>query len=1092
MDIRSWLKSLELEQYADAFEGNDLTFDDLSGLTADELRDDLGIASLGHRKKLLKAIEDLGGMSDEERRIVSDYPYLLSFPLRMMLEEKNCFQKLQLMKDVFLNLLKYVGLLTATEYFFSSMKNTEINSLFREKLYQPHFGHWNHFIREVLSILKDQGHRFMIPELPEYYERVQTGKKSRKYPLESRYTDDTGEVQTEKKSLTAIDGLINFRNRYIGHGVTLSQEQSRVVFETYYPLLLHLLTELEFCTRYPIFRYKEGRILRLMGAAAEPAEENGGGGKPSESIWIATPGGTRIPLLPFFVPPEQYMAEFSAGIQLFIYEQYTSRRILYFSPEQTQGEAAGEPVTLLDRMLEEKSRLPDTPASALTGTVLNGICGEISRATVRELEQEKKIIPGTYQKREENEAELDSFLKSERPLYFIAAEAGSGKTNLLTEVWRERAEQGQPCLLLRAGRIEEESIGDTLHRYFRLPEGDAPSEIAAFHEPGASPLLVLLDRVNEHRAPQKFLDSMGQFLERCPPGSVKPVVSWRINSPEDFPEPFPGLEDLIFSTNAEYAAAGGTVLQRSAGRLKPMNRKEIEGAWTNYGNHKQKIYKPLFSLADLEGKDRSFAAGLSNPLLLRMFLELYNGKPLSAKLRMVRIWPAWFENLKQRVPGSGEFLMSLTEEIFRRGETELDLDGLYDHPLLREIMRQLQIDSPYRRLLTLGVLSQYFRNGYLVVSFTLEAVYHYLLSRYLTDRLHIDAGEGFVKILGEKGSLPGIREAVGLALVDNVAAGGTLLAEYLSLPEAAPEAAALALAKALELGEPEAVVTGLAERNLVTASETLLLADYSLERNLLTDVRYRAFGALARIAETEGAPADLLFRILWRHNVVAHERGKYEEALEYAMKMEEALNGMKSSDETLRGRADNRLAVAYRKLMRSVDAETARGYGEKALYYAAEALSIMEGILPASNPELWQLYDNMEKVHEYRGEWKAAIDFGKKRIDAIEAALDGWNPLLASAYNNTAIVLREDGQEEASVSFSEHAMEIVSRSLDPNHIEMAYANWTLANTYDKFGKPEEAAASIRKTIAILRKLLPPDHPNLSMAEKTLAGFLEKL
>jgi tetratricopeptide (TPR) repeat protein len=133
----------------------------------------------------------------------------------------------------------------------------------------------------------------------------------------------------------------------------------------------------------------------------------------------------------------------------------------------------------------------------------------------------------------------------------------------------------------------------------------------------------------------------------------------------------------------------------------------------------------------------------------------------------------------------------------------------------------------------------------------------------------------------------------------------------------------------------------------------------------------------------------------------------------------------------------------------------------------------------------------MEKVHEYRSEWKEAITFGKKLIHAMEESLDRFHPSLAPAYNNTAIVLREDGQEEKSIAFSERAMDIVSRSLDPNHIEMAYANWTLANTYDKFAHPAEAVKAISKTLSILEKLLPEDHPNLGMAKKALEEFQAK-
>ena len=58
MDVGAWLRGLGLGPYEQAFRDNDVDADLLPTLTADDLRD-LGVASLGHRRRLLKAIEGL-------------------------------------------------------------------------------------------------------------------------------------------------------------------------------------------------------------------------------------------------------------------------------------------------------------------------------------------------------------------------------------------------------------------------------------------------------------------------------------------------------------------------------------------------------------------------------------------------------------------------------------------------------------------------------------------------------------------------------------------------------------------------------------------------------------------------------------------------------------------------------------------------------------------------------------------------------------------------------------------------------------------------------------------------------------------------
>jgi class 3 adenylate cyclase len=60
LDIDGWLRRIGLAQYAEIFRVNDIDLDLLGRLTNDDLKD-IGVASFGHRKKLLEAIAELGG-----------------------------------------------------------------------------------------------------------------------------------------------------------------------------------------------------------------------------------------------------------------------------------------------------------------------------------------------------------------------------------------------------------------------------------------------------------------------------------------------------------------------------------------------------------------------------------------------------------------------------------------------------------------------------------------------------------------------------------------------------------------------------------------------------------------------------------------------------------------------------------------------------------------------------------------------------------------------------------------------------------------------------------------------------------------------
>jgi hypothetical protein len=58
MDVVVWLRSLGLGKYEAAFRENEIDETVLPGLTAEDLKE-LGVAALGHRRKLLDAIAAL-------------------------------------------------------------------------------------------------------------------------------------------------------------------------------------------------------------------------------------------------------------------------------------------------------------------------------------------------------------------------------------------------------------------------------------------------------------------------------------------------------------------------------------------------------------------------------------------------------------------------------------------------------------------------------------------------------------------------------------------------------------------------------------------------------------------------------------------------------------------------------------------------------------------------------------------------------------------------------------------------------------------------------------------------------------------------
>ena len=71
--LSDWLRALDLQTYEPLFTSNDIHFELLNEITADDLRD-MGISSVGHRRTLLSAIEKLKEDSNPTSQLTESTP----------------------------------------------------------------------------------------------------------------------------------------------------------------------------------------------------------------------------------------------------------------------------------------------------------------------------------------------------------------------------------------------------------------------------------------------------------------------------------------------------------------------------------------------------------------------------------------------------------------------------------------------------------------------------------------------------------------------------------------------------------------------------------------------------------------------------------------------------------------------------------------------------------------------------------------------------------------------------------------------------------------------------------------------------------
>ena len=562
-----------------------------------------------------------------DKHIITTYPYFLAHPYKRALEEEDSFKRLHLLKEVFLNYLKYLGLLTASEYFNSDLKIGDINRAFKNFLYRPQFGHWNAFMRSAIQALNDNGHNWFVKELPGYYDEVET-----------RPYAETGE--------TSIGKLIHFRNQYLGHSTVPATQKCEALWKEHFEILKALLIQLDFCKNYTIVSSDKTVSWRLMGDEITQVNLRQ---KLNSNVAILNAENQELSIVPFFIlPGEYFIKEVSERAKLMLYEQNTGSRIVFFSPESVHGETNNEKVLeQLNLMIREKEKQEPVDITDLDGPGWKALLKENNEATLQSLWSERKVIKGIYQERQDAEIALRSWIGARAGLFFLAADAGSGKTNLLVEMQRQYSERGLDTILLRGNRFRTPSIWEELCYRLNLTPVSSLEDAGFVTYEQENPLMILIDGANENSNSMDLFESILQFLDLYKGGHIKIVLSWRVNTKSELPQADEKFESIIYNDSNE-GDREGNIIAKSCHWLKPLNKLEVEGAWNKYvsDKHDKVRRKPNFSYEALTYHDRSLSDQLDNPLLLRLFLELNNGKGLpKSRGGFISIWTLYHEKL---------------------------------------------------------------------------------------------------------------------------------------------------------------------------------------------------------------------------------------------------------------------------------------------------------------------------------------------------------------------------------------------------------------------------------------------------------------
>jgi hypothetical protein len=218
--------------------------------------------------------------------------------------------------------------------------------------------------------------------------------------------------------------------------------------------------------------------------------------------------------------------------------------------------------------------------------------------------------------------------------------------------------------------------------------------------------MVLIDGLNEASQAEALWQEVLEMSKTFEPGSLKFVLTSRANNKADIERYALAESDesLVYGENKDHEQGLGAHTHW----LTALNMAEMKNAWEDYVQKDKNKYKPQFSFDDLATFDRALYNSISNPLVLRLFLETYHNKTLPKKgNKHLNIWADWLATFTD---AEQEFFRLLADAIWEKGENELLLDDVLRKENLKPYFTDDRINAPYQRLKNNGWISRYVKD----------------------------------------------------------------------------------------------------------------------------------------------------------------------------------------------------------------------------------------------------------------------------------------------------------------------------------------------------------------------------------------------
>lgn len=547
----------------------------------------------------------------------------------------------------------------------------------------------------------------------------------------------------------------------------------------------------------------------------------------------------------------------------------------------------------------------------------------------------------------------------------------------------------------------------------------------------------------------------------CGQDKARKLPSLRVDGNAEFGLFYPPLE---FGSDARTISATPCTL------VPAMGTEEIKGMWEIYAKQRGARFRPRFGHEDLGRASNWLQADLANPLMLRVFLQIYAGRNLPSKLSRSLLFDEWFNRLADLCEDGGQFLLDLARVILERRNSLIDFDSLHQDPRTCEVVREMWVGSTYMQLTRrTGVLSEYHRADRIEVTFTVESFLEYVIGRILIHDQGADTPAGLAKIVASSnGDFSLMTGAAMMALERQVRnCGDSFLLEFIDLgnEDAARLGGALVGQQVAHGKEVRVLIKDLLDE--ATSNDLIAIHEACawLEKEGLHDLEM----PFLQMSLSQIPTALLESPQLWAlHGRMADHYAREGRAGAAVQAQQTALKGLESSF----GRDNDATARAYARL-----SELLRGIfrQEEALDAASKAVAAFDAIHASTSPEKAHALARSGRIQLDLGKAGAAKAAFKQAIKIREQIYNSGHELIIEIEAELGEAMAMNEETEKGLAACRNALLLGQQHLPDSHRLIGFLHTKVATCYEFLRDTQSELKYLKRAhVALCRSTVSPE------------------